>query len=112
MASTVDRNPLRNPSYPVRDHYGERHELEARLKACDEKLAAARRKFALLGSHPRRDEYQKLIFQLQGARDQFADAAYRMTREAGSIYHEDEERLGNAERAFAFVLRRWDSVAT
>jgi hypothetical protein len=111
VASTLDRSRLRNPSYPVRDHYGERPELEARLRACDEKLAAARRKFALLGNHPRREEYQKLIIQLQGARDQFADASSRMVREAGGLYHEDRERMEVAERAFTFILRRWDSVA-
>jgi hypothetical protein len=112
LASTVDRSPLWNPSNPVRDHYGERPGLEARLKACDDKLADARRKFTLLKDHARREEYQKLIHQLQGARDQFADAAYRMVREAGGLYHEDKERLEIAERAFSFILRRWDSVAS
>ncbi len=111
MASTVDRRQLWNPTNPVRDHYGERPALEARLKALDEKLAATRRKLALVTNHPRRDDYQKLVFQLQGARDQFADASYRMVREATHLYEEDHERIEAAERAFAFVLRRWDAVA-
>jgi len=111
VASTLALNPLKNPSYPARTHFGERPALEARIKACDEKLGAVRRKFALLGNHPRRADYAKLVFQLQGARDQFADAAYRMVREAGGLYHEDHERLEVAERAFSFILRRWDAVA-
>lgn len=112
MASTLALNPLKNPSYPARTHFGERPALESRLRACDEKLAAVRRKFALLASHPRRADYARLVFQLQGARDQLADAAYRMTREAGGLYHEDHERLEVAERAFSFIHQRWDSVAS
>lgn len=105
-------SPLWNPSYPARTHFGERLGLADRLKACDDKLAAVRRKFALLSSHPRKAEYEKLVIQLQGARDQFVDASRRMVREAGTLYHEDHERLEIAERSFAFILRRWDSVAS
>ncbi|AMV38940.1 hypothetical protein [Planctomyces sp. SH-PL62] len=103
---------LKNPSYPDRTHFGERSSLEARLKSCDEKLGAVRRKLGLLASHPRRADYEKIYHQLLGARDQFVNASYRMPREAGELYHEDRERLEAAERAFAFIHRRWDAVVS
>ena len=104
-------SPLKNPSYPARTHFGEMPALAARLKACDDKLAAVRKKAALLTSHAKRAEYEKFVVQMQGARDQIADAVYRMPREAGALYEEDRERLEVAERSFAFLLRRWESVA-
>lgn len=103
---------FKNPSYPERTHYTDRGRLAASLKACDDKLAEVRKKLGLLENHARRPEYEILYHQLQGARDQLADAASRMPREAGELYHEDSERLEFAEQAFARLLKRWDSVAS
>lgn len=108
--ATLAQNPLKNPSYPARTHFGETPALAARLKSLDDRLAAVRRKLALLTNHGRRGEYEKLVIQMQGARDQFVDAGYRMPREAGGLYHEDLERLDAAERSFAWLQRRWDAV--
>lgn len=104
------RNPLKNPSYPARTHFGEIPALAERLKSLDDRLAGVRRKLSLLTNHARRAEYEKLVVQMQGARDQLVDASYRMPREAGGLYHEDLERLEAAERSFAWLLRRWDAV--
>lgn len=103
--------PYMNPSYPERTYFPERPALEAKLKACDEKIAGVRRKIALVANHARKAEYQKVFHQLQGARDQLADAVYRMPREAGGLYHEDRERLEAAERSLTWLLRRWEAVA-
>ena len=108
--AALAQNPLKNPSYPARTHYGEMPALAARLKSLDDRLSAVRRKLALLTNHARRGEYEKLVIQMQGARDQFVDAGNRMPREAGGLYHEDLERLEAAERSFAWLQRRWDAV--
>ncbi len=103
---------LKNPSYPERTHYPERAGLEAILKSCDEKLGATRKKLVLLTNHPKRADYEKLFHQMQGARDQLADVVLRMPREAGELYHEDHERLEIAEKAFSWLLRRWEAIAS
>ena len=111
--SQVAPTPARwykNPSYPERTHFSERAALEGKLKACDEKLAAVKRKLGLLGNHAKKAEYERVYNQLCGARDQIADAGYRMAREAGGLYHEDLERLEAAERSFAWILQRWDAI--
>ena len=103
---------FRNPSYPDRTHQAGRIRLAASLKACDDKLAEIRKKLGLLADHARRVNHEPLAHQLQGARDRIAEAASRMPREAGELYHEDAERLEFAEQAFARLLGRWDSVAS
>jgi hypothetical protein len=102
---------FKNPSYPARTHQAERAGLEALVASCDEKIAAIRKKLALLVNHPRRAEYETLFHQLQGSRDQIGDAAARMPREAGHLYHEDHERLEFAKQAFDRILKRWEAVA-
>lgn len=103
--------PFKNPSYPDRVHFPERAELEARLKTCEEKIAAAGKKLALLANHPKRTEYEKIYHQMLGARDQFAAAARRMPGEAGELYREDRERLVIAEKAFSWLADRWEAVS-
>jgi hypothetical protein len=111
-AATTATRWFKNPSYPARTHQAERAELDALVASCDEKIAAFRKKLGLLGDHPRRAEYETLFHQLRGSRDQIADAAARMPREAGHLYHEDHERLEFAKQAFARTLARWDAVAS
>jgi len=112
LAQPTSDRWFKNPSYPDRTHQADRAGLAASLKSCDEKIAGVRKKLGLLANHPRRAEYETLFHQLQGARDQFADAASRMPREAGELYHEDAERLEFAREAFARLLKRWDAVAS
>lgn len=104
--------PFKNPSYPDRVHFPERPGLEARLKACDDKVAAAAKKLALLTNHPKRAEYERIYHQMQGARDQLAQAVYRMPRESGELYRDDRERLVIAEQAFTWLADRWESVGS
>jgi hypothetical protein len=103
-------NPAKSPTYPQRVHFGERKELEERLWSWEEKIAAMRKKIATLGSHPLRSAYERLYHQMQGARDQMAEAIRRMPLETGTLYDEDRERLTNAEAALIRIVQRWDAV--
>ncbi|APW60402.1 hypothetical protein [Paludisphaera borealis] len=112
LAQPTSARWFKNPSYPERTHQADRAGLATTLKSCDEKITAVRKKLGLLANHPRRAEYEKIFHQLQGGRDQIADAASRMPREAGELYHEDAERLEFAKQAFARFMARWDAVAS
>jgi hypothetical protein len=106
IAMTSDKNP----SYPQREHFAERKPLEEKLRAWDEKIAAIGRKLAAMGSHPKRDMYERLYHQMQGAHDQMAEAVRRMPLETGTLYDEDRERLANAEAALSRVFQRWEAI--
>jgi hypothetical protein len=101
---------FRNPSYPQRTHLGERKLLEEKLHAWEGTIAAMGKKLMALGSHPQRATYERLYHQMQGARDQMADAVRRMPTETGDLYDEDHHRLIIAEAALTSVLKRWDSM--
>jgi hypothetical protein len=103
-------DPVKNPSYPQRVHFGERRELQDKLASWDEKIAAMARKLATLGAHPHRAPYERLYHQMQGARDQMAECVRRMPLETGILYDEDRERLNGAEAALARTLQRWVAV--
>jgi hypothetical protein len=103
-------NPVRNPSYPQREHFTERKPLEEKLREWDEKIAAIGRKLAAMGSHPNRDTYGRLYHQMQGARDQMAEAVRRLPLETGTLYEEDRERLAIAEAALSRVMQRWEAA--
>jgi hypothetical protein len=45
-----------------------------------------------------------------GARDQFAEAAGRLPREAGELYEEDRERLEIAEEALTRLSKHWEAA--
>lgn len=102
-------NPFKNPSYPQRIHLHERPELLANLKSCDDRIAAFRQKLDVLGKHEGRVNYERLFLQLQGARDQVADAVRRLPLEAGALYEEDRERLQAALEAFERISKRWSA---
>jgi hypothetical protein len=103
-------NPAKNPSYPQRVHLTERKPLEEKLRGWDEKIAAIDHRLAAMGSHPKRDAYERLYHQMQGARDQMAEAVRRMPLETGILYDEDRERLASAEAALSRVLQRWEAA--
>lgn len=102
-------NPFKSPSYPARIHLSERASLADVLQSCDERLAEFRRKLDVLAKSPDRATYERMYLQLQGARDQVADAVRRMPLEAGDLYHEDRERFQAATEAFDRIAERWSA---
>ena len=102
-------NPLKNPSYPVRIHIGEKARWEEVLKTCEEKLTPARQKLKVLAANaPERASFEKLYAQMLGARDQVAEAARRLPGEVGDLYEEDHHRLEQALAALDRVIKKWD----
>src|SRR5208337_1599049 len=71
-SSPAVANPLRNPSYPQRSHFGERPQLEETLSSWEQKINNLAGILTALGNHPGRATYERLFFQMQGARDQMA----------------------------------------
>ncbi len=110
QSSHAAMDPAKNPSYPQRVHLAERKPLEEKFRAWDEKIAEVVRKLAAMGSHPKRDTYERLYHQMQGARDQMAEAVRRMPLETGTLYDEDRERLKSAEAALFRLIQRWEAA--
>jgi hypothetical protein len=92
-------------------HLAERTQLEESLRQCDTRIAAMRLKLNTLGNHPSRAAFERLFHQMQGARDQVAEAVRRMPLEVGGLYHEDKERYDFALAALDRVIKDWDKVA-
>ena len=103
-------DPFRNPSYPKRTHFGEQKPLLEALRSWDQKLEAAAKKLQVLGNSKERPALEKLYHQAMGARDQLAEAARRLPREAGDLYDEDSERLRTAEAALARLAKQWEAA--
>ena len=108
--STKPADPRRNPSYPQRVHIRERAQWQAVLAGVEEKVLTARQKFAVLAQGPDREKFALLLAQLEGARDQVADAVRRLPMEVGELYGEDKHRVEEAEKAAERVLRRWEAA--
>ncbi len=106
---TKPRDPFKNPSYPQRVHLSEKAHWQGVLALCEERLAAARQKLAVLGTGPSRSAFERLYAQMVGARDQVADAVRRLPLETGDLYEEDRHRLEEAVAALDRVSRRWDA---
>lgn len=102
-------NPWSNPSYPQRVHIHERAKWNAVLASCEELLANARQKLAVIGDSRARTSFERLFGQLMGARDQVAEAARRLPGETGELYEEDKHRLEEAVAAFDRVYQQWGS---
>jgi hypothetical protein len=99
-----------NPSYPQRVHLHERARLDEALRKCDERLNSALQKLNVLANHAQKEVLVRLFHQLQGARDQVAEAARRMPLEVGGLYHEDEERFKQAMDAIERIGGAWDKA--
>ena len=109
-AGGSDTNDLvHNPSYPARDHFSERTQLEQTLRSSEERLGSALQKLISLGNDPRQPVLTRLFHQMQGARDQIAETVRRLPLETGDLYHEDEERFAQAVAAFERTWMRWGS---
>ena len=101
--------PFKSPTYPVRNHFLERGDLEAKLRSADERIQAVRQKLDVMGTHPDRAGLERIYFQMVGARDQIAEGVRRLPLETGALYDEDHERYAEAVAAFDRVYRRWES---
>ena len=111
-SSPAAANPVRNPSYPQRAHLGERPQLEETLRSWEQKLSSVAGKLTALANHPGRATYERLFHQMQGARDQMAEAVRRMPLETGALYEEDHERFEAAAAALGRLFQSWDGVKT
>jgi len=109
LESARPKVPFKSPTYPLRTHFGERAQLEERLRSCEERLLAVRQKLDSLGSQSDRAGLERLYFQMLGARDQIAEAVRRLPLETGALYDEDRERYEEAVAAFERTFRRWES---
>jgi hypothetical protein len=96
-----------NPTYPQRIHLLERNQLEEALRSCDQRLNSALQKLNVLTNHAEKPRFVRLYHQMQGARDQVAEAVRRLPLEAGGLYQEDHERFHNAMEAMERIGRRW-----
>jgi len=104
-APTLPANPLKNPSYPQREHIHERAHWQSVLASCDERIAAS----AGRTGDARTPGHDRLHAQMLGARDQVSDAARRLPGETGDLYEEDKHRLEEAVAALDRVLKQWDA---
>ncbi len=103
--------PYRNPTYPKRDHYGERARLEQALRLSEERLATARERLNRSGSQPENAALVRAYHQLLGIRDQLAESVRRMPLETGDLYTEDHERFEQAVAALERVWHQWQKIS-
>jgi hypothetical protein len=101
---------MKNPTYPTRNHFGEKLALEEKLRSWQQKIEAMAQKLAAIGTHANRSAYERLYHQMMGARDQMTEAVGRMPKETGDLYDEDHERLVNAEAALVRLMQRWEAL--
>lgn len=103
-------DPRRSPSYPQRVHIRERGQWQAILAKWEGLIEGARRKHAALGNSPEKPQYDRMLAQMAGARDQIADAVARLPMEVGEMYEEDKHRVETAEAALGRLFARWDAA--
>ena len=106
-AGSDKADPDRSPTYPQRVHLHERGQLEEALRSCDQRLSSALQKLNALANHAEKPRFARLYHQMQGARDQVAEAVRRLPLETGGLYHEDHERFQNAMGAMERIGRKW-----
>lgn len=102
------RKPWQSPSYPKRVHVGERARWRGVLETWRGRIEDARRKLDDIAPGPKRAPYEKVYFQMCGARDQIAEAAGRLPMEVDHMYHDDLHRLKEAVAALERLFDRWD----
>ena len=109
-AGSRQADPNRSPTYPQRVHFVEHGQLEEALRSCDQHLGSALQKLKVVANHAEKPRLVRLYHQMQGARDQVAEAVRRLPLEVGGLYHEDHERFQQAIAAMDRLVRRWDKV--
>ena len=102
-------NSEKSPAYPNRVHLAERPRWEALLSEWDGRVASAREGLTGKSSGAGREESERLVVQMIGARDQLADAVRRLPMEVGHFYEEDHHRADHAVAALERLFRRWDA---
>jgi hypothetical protein len=103
-------DPDHNPTYPRRIHFHERAKLEEALQTCDQRLNSALQKLSVVANHAQEPLFVRLYHQMQGARDQVAEAVRRLPLEVGGLYREDHERFEQAMAALERTWRRWEKA--
>lgn len=106
---TTASNPFKSPSYPQRVHARERPRWAGVLKTWEDRISEAKLKFDRIAPGPKRAPYERLYFQMLGARDQIADAAARLPMEVDSMYEEDKHKLEEGVAALERLFLKWDS---
>ena len=91
-------DPRFNPSYPQRTHSGERAHWESVLQLWTDRIAKLDGSVASLDA--------KTYAQIQGAKDQIAEAVRRLPGEVGGLYHEDKHRLDEAVHALERIFQK------
>src|SRR4029077_18890862 len=71
-------DPYHNPSYPQRIHFHEVARLDAVLHSCEERVSEAFQKLGAVANDAQKPRFVRIYHQLQGARDQIAEAVRRM----------------------------------
>ena len=102
-------DPKKNPSYPQRVHLSEKPHWEEVLRKVETRLAVPKQKLSVLGNDPKRFAFEKIYAQMQGARDQVADAVKRLPQETGGLYEEDHHRVDEAVAALDRLFAKWDA---
>jgi hypothetical protein len=109
QAVPVPTDPKKNPSYPAREHLHEKPHWQSVLQGVEGRIATARQKLGALGSDARRPAFERIYFQMLGARDQVADAVKRLPLETGHLYEEDRHRAEEAVAALDRLFKNWDA---
>ena len=114
--SGTPRRPIdparKNPSYPQREHLHEKAQWIAQLQDVENKVNTARQMLNSLKTDPKRPAFERIFAQMQGARDQVADAVRRLPQETGDLYEEDHHRVADAQAALKRLFERWESLTT
>ena len=100
----------RNPTYPKRDHYGDRPRLEQALRLSEERIAKALEQLEGVIEPAGERCCARLYHQLLGIRDQIAESVRRMPVETGELYREDKERFDQAAAALDGVWQQWQKI--
>lgn len=99
----------KSPTYPHRVHLSERPRWDALLHEWEGRVASAREQLAGEAKGPGREEAERLVAQMIGARDQLAEAVRRLPMEVGHFYEEDRQRADEAVAALERLLKRRDA---
>ncbi len=105
-------DPWKNPSYPQRIHLHERAHWQGVLADWDARIAAARQAPMTVAMRMDFAPFERMLHQMQGARDQIADAVRRLPMETNDLYEEDRHRLDEAVAALNRLFERWDALSS
>ena len=105
-------DPWKNPTYPQRTHLHERAHWQGVLASWTEKIASARQAPVTVAMRLDFAPFERMLHQMQGARDQIADAVRRLPMETDDLYEEDRHQLDEAVAALDRLFERWDSLST